>query len=149
MFCTSIVTPTIRSGLSCYRYNSLNYAYPSFVTERVYNEHFLAFYVVEMLVVVCWGHVTLAYDTFIVSMCIAVSYQLRTIADSYSRLTRPEPGGQWKNRIRIIVSLLMSPTKKWRYLSILHSPATTTKKKKIINVPKSKKSQSVRIVCEN
>jgi hypothetical protein len=67
-----------------YRYNSLNYVYP--VGERFYNDHFLAFYAVEMLQVVSWGHATIAYDTFVISMCIAIQFQLKTIADSYSTL---------------------------------------------------------------
>lgn len=71
-------------GVRRFRFNSLNYVYP--IDEQFYNEHFLWFYVPEMLAVVFWGHVTIAYDTFVISICIAIQYQLRMIADSYDAL---------------------------------------------------------------
>lgn len=67
-----------------FRYNSLNYVYP--ISEEFYNEHFLYFYVVEMLSVVFWGHGTVAYDTFVISICITIAFQLKTIAVSYISL---------------------------------------------------------------
>jgi len=67
-----------------FRYNSLNYVYP--ITEESYNENFLYFYVVEMLQVIFWGHGTVAYDTFVISICISIAFQLKTIAVSYTSL---------------------------------------------------------------
>jgi len=67
-----------------FRYNSLNYVYP--INEESYNEHFLYFYVIEMLHVVFWGHGTIAYDTFVISICISIAFQLKTIAISYTSL---------------------------------------------------------------
>lgn len=67
-----------------FRYNSLNYVYP--ISEEFYNGHFLYFYVVEMLQVVFWGHGTVAYDTFVISICITIAFQLKTIAASYISL---------------------------------------------------------------
>lgn len=72
------------------RYNSLNIVYP--VTERFFNDNFAAFYLIEMVQVIIWGHATIAYDSFVVSVCIAIYAQLGTIAQSYSRLcTAPKP----------------------------------------------------------
>ncbi|XP_025205601.1 putative odorant receptor 92a [Melanaphis sacchari] len=67
-----------------FRYNSLNYVYP--INEESYNEHFLYFYIVEMLQVVFWGHGTVAYDTFVISICISIAFQLKGIAVSYINL---------------------------------------------------------------
>ncbi|KAL5239850.1 hypothetical protein ACI65C_007260, partial [Semiaphis heraclei] len=67
-----------------FRYNSLNYVYP--ISEEFFNGHFLYFYVVEMLQAVIWGHGTVAYDTFVISICISIAFQLKTIAVSYISL---------------------------------------------------------------
>lgn len=67
-----------------FRYNSLNYVYP--INEKSYNENFLYFYVVEMLQVIFWGHGTVAYDTFVISICISIAFHLKTIAVSYTSL---------------------------------------------------------------
>jgi len=67
-----------------YRYNSFNNVYP--ISEKFYNEHFIYFYVIEMTQVLFWGHSTIAYDTYVISVCISIVFQLKTIADSYSNL---------------------------------------------------------------
>lgn len=67
-----------------FRSNTLNNVYP--VSEEFYNEHFLYFYIYEMHPSILWGHATIAYDTFVISICIAISFQLKTIANSYSSL---------------------------------------------------------------
>lgn len=67
------------------RYNSLNIVYP--VTEQFYNDNFLVFYFLDSIQIAIWGHVTILYDSFVVSMCIAIISQLRTIAESYNRMS--------------------------------------------------------------
>jgi len=67
-----------------FRFNSLNYVYP--ISEEFFNGHFLYFYAVEMLQAVFWGHGTVAYDTFVISICISIAFQLNTIAASYISL---------------------------------------------------------------
>lgn len=74
----------IKGGVQHNRYNSLNYVFP--VTDEFYNNNFFIFYIIETVQIAFWCHVTVAYDPFVISICIAIASQLKTIADSYSKL---------------------------------------------------------------
>lgn len=67
-----------------FRYNLFNYVYP--VSEQFYNEHFSYFYGIELIQIIFWAHGTIAYDTFVISICISIVFQLKTIAVSYASL---------------------------------------------------------------
>jgi len=72
----------VGNGFNYYRLNVLNLIFP--VNDTFYNEHFLTYYYIESILAIIWGHSTLVFDTILISMCMTFSYQLRTIADSYS-----------------------------------------------------------------
>lgn len=74
----------IRGDVQHFRYNSLNYVFP--ITDEFFNNNFIIFYMIETIQIAFWCHVTVAYDPFLISVCIAIAAQLKTIADSYSEL---------------------------------------------------------------
>jgi len=65
-----------------FRYNTINYIYP--ISDEFYNIHFLYFYVVEVIQLTIWCHGFISYDTFVISLCISIEYQLKTISASYT-----------------------------------------------------------------
>jgi len=65
-----------------YRFNVLNLIFP--VNDKYYNEHFLTYYFIESFLTIIWGHCVLGLDVVLISICVTISYQLRTIFDSYS-----------------------------------------------------------------
>jgi len=67
-----------------FRYNVINLKYP--VTAEFYNNNFLMFNLIEILTILFYFHSMIIYDYLIISMCIAITYQLKTISLSYSEL---------------------------------------------------------------
>ncbi|XP_025413656.1 uncharacterized protein LOC112685845 isoform X1 [Sipha flava] len=67
-----------------YRFSALNCLYP--VTDKFYNEHFIAYYCVESIILMCWGHIRMIFDVLGTSMCITIAFQLKMIANSFSML---------------------------------------------------------------
>lgn len=68
-----------------YRYNVLNLIlFP--VTVEFYNDNFTLFYLIETTALIFYCHSMLIYDCLIISMCITIKHQLKTIALSYSEL---------------------------------------------------------------
>lgn len=65
-----------------YRYGIINLIYP--VTDQFYNDHYLSYYIMEMTLGILWCHSTLIFDVLTISICVTLSYQLKTIANSYS-----------------------------------------------------------------
>jgi len=72
----------IGNSIYNYRLNVLNLIFP--VSDKFYNEQFLFYYFFESFISIIWGHCALIFDTIFISMCVTFSYQLRTVADSYS-----------------------------------------------------------------
>lgn len=68
-----------------YRFSALNCLYP--VTDKFYNEHFIAYYCAESIILICWGHARMVFDVLVTSLCITVAFQLKTIANSFSTLS--------------------------------------------------------------
>lgn len=75
----------IKNETKHYRYNVQNLPLPA--TEQFYNDKFLYFYIVEMIFAIVWSYCTWLFDFFILSMCITITYQLKTIADSYGNFS--------------------------------------------------------------
>jgi hypothetical protein len=67
-----------------YRYNMLNLLFP--VSNEFYNANFKLFYLLEMMALFCYGYSMMSFDYLVISMCIAIAYQLKMIAMSYSML---------------------------------------------------------------
>lgn len=91
-------------GVYKLRYNVLNNVYP--VTEQFYNDYFFVFYFFESTQVMIWGHLTTSYDSFVVSVCIAIAFQLRTIAESYSRICCKAKYANGESKLQTIVRRL-------------------------------------------
>jgi len=72
----------IGNSIYDYRLNVLNLIFP--VSDKFYNEHFVSYYFFESLLTIIWGHCALVFDSILISMCVTFSYQLRTVAYSYS-----------------------------------------------------------------
>jgi hypothetical protein len=66
-----------------YRFNILNFIFP--VTDQFYNDNFMIYYCIEFIVMILWGHCTLNFDILLMSMSITFKYQLKTIANSFSK----------------------------------------------------------------
>lgn len=67
-----------------YRYNMLNLLFP--VSDEFYNENFKLFYLLETVALLFYGYSMMSFDYLVISMCITITYQLKTIAMSYSTL---------------------------------------------------------------
>lgn len=69
---------------SQYRYNMLNLMFP--VSAQFYNNHFIVFYFLESIAVIVYGYSMVVFDNLVISVCITITYQLKSIALSYSAL---------------------------------------------------------------
>jgi len=67
-----------------YRVNVVGWVYP--VTDTFYNKYFYAFYMIETISLIFWGQMMWVFDILMISVCISIEFQLKTIADSYSLL---------------------------------------------------------------
>lgn len=67
-----------------YRYNMLNLIFP--VTAKFYNNNFYVFYLIETIVIFLYCYITNIYDFLVITMCINISYQLRTIKTSFNKI---------------------------------------------------------------
>lgn len=72
----------IDNDIEYYRYNVLNFIFP--VTGEFYNKHFINYYILESIITIILGHCILMYDILIISICITLRYQFKTIVNSYS-----------------------------------------------------------------
>ncbi|XP_060834790.1 uncharacterized protein LOC132917852 [Rhopalosiphum padi] len=72
------------NGVYKYRSNALGLVFP--VTDTFYNKYYLVFYTFEVVCLIFWGQMMWVFDILIISICISIEYQLKTIADSYSLL---------------------------------------------------------------
>jgi len=69
---------------SQYRYNMLNLIFP--VSDQFYNNNFIVFYLLESIALIAYGFSMMIFDNLAVSLCITITYQLKSIALSYSTL---------------------------------------------------------------
>lgn len=67
-----------------YRYNMLNLIFP--VTTKFDNDDFFVFYLMESILIIIYGYVMIIFDFLIVSTCLTIIYQLKTILSSYRKL---------------------------------------------------------------
>lgn len=68
-----------------YRYSVFNFIIP--ITDEIYNKYFIIIYVIEAVVMICFIHMAIVYDSIVITSCISVEYQLQRIASSYSAFT--------------------------------------------------------------
>lgn len=80
-------TPTEdeRNGFRQLRYISNNVALPA-IDDKFYNWRFPFFYAAESLRFLSCVHATFVFDLLVISMSLAIVYQLKTIARLYERL---------------------------------------------------------------
>lgn len=79
------VTVRYRDGTYCdYRLNVHNLYVP--VSSQTYNEYFTCFYVLEVAFGFCYIAFTVMFDNFVVSMCLAISSQIETVAEAFESL---------------------------------------------------------------
>jgi len=71
-------------GVHNYRSNAVGLVYP--VTDTFYNKYFYLFYMIETIILIFWGQMMWVFDILMISVCIIIEYQLKTIADSYRSL---------------------------------------------------------------
>ncbi|XP_022183355.1 uncharacterized protein LOC111042929 [Myzus persicae] len=69
---------------SQYRYNMLNLMFP--VSAQFYNNNFMVFYFLETIGVIFYGYSMVVFDNLVISVCITIAYQLKSIALSYRTL---------------------------------------------------------------
>jgi len=67
-----------------YRSNTIGLIFP--VTDTFYNKHFYVFFITETIFLIFWAEIEWVFDILMISVCICIEYQLKTIADSYSSL---------------------------------------------------------------
>ncbi|CAI6347113.1 unnamed protein product [Macrosiphum euphorbiae] len=71
-------------GIFSYRSNTIGLIYP--VTDTFFNKYFYVFFIIETIFLMFWAEIMWVFDILIISVCICIEYQLKTIADSYSSL---------------------------------------------------------------
>jgi len=69
---------------SQYRYNMLNLIFP--VSAQFYNNNFIVFYFLESIALIVYGYSMMVFDNLVFSVCITITYQLKSIALSYCSL---------------------------------------------------------------
>jgi len=67
-----------------YRYNVLNLIIP--VSTQFYNDSFYVFYLFEVITLIIFGYAMIIYDYLMIGFCVTITYQLKMIASSYSKL---------------------------------------------------------------
>lgn len=81
----SIVTIiNIDGSHSKYRMNIFNIYL--IASDETYNIHFYLFYVVEIIISICYVYFTIVFDVLMLLMCFAISYQLETISNTIESL---------------------------------------------------------------
>lgn len=65
-----------------YQYNIMNLVFPA--STDFYNEHFIVFYIFEITLTSIWAYCTMIFEMLIISICITLLYQFRTIFNSYT-----------------------------------------------------------------
>lgn len=76
------ISVTTENGTYHYRYNIANLVFP--VNDVFYNRHFFTYYAVELIIILNWANVIFIFDVLVISLCITLRYQLKTIVNSYS-----------------------------------------------------------------
>nr|UMT69223.1 odorant receptor 24 [Myzus persicae] len=71
-----------KDGVYNYRSNAIDLVYP--VTDTFYNKYFLVFYLLETILLIFWSQMMWVFDILMISVCISIEHQLKTIAASYS-----------------------------------------------------------------
>ncbi|CAH1724318.1 unnamed protein product [Aphis gossypii] len=72
------------NSTSNYHFNPYNMYF--LVSNETYNEWHLIFHLLEWMFGLCFVMFMVLFDTFMVSMCIAITYQMRCVAAAYRRL---------------------------------------------------------------
>jgi len=67
-----------------YRSNVVGLIYP--VTDTFYNKNFHLFFITETIFLINWGQMMWVFDILMITVCISIEYQLKTIANSYGSL---------------------------------------------------------------
>lgn len=67
-----------------YRTNVVNYIFA--IDGVSHDEYFAMFYPIETISMIFYCHVELTFDVLLISLCIAGSHQLKTVADSFANL---------------------------------------------------------------
>jgi len=80
----SFIKIKFKDGVYKYRSSALGFIFP--ISDTFYNKYFTVFYTFESLVLIMWGHMMWGFDILMISVCISIKYQLKTIAESYSLL---------------------------------------------------------------
>lgn len=80
-----------------YRYNMLNLLFP--VSTQFYNDNFTVFYLFETIILTIYGYSMIVFDCLIISFCLTIVFQLRTIASSYSTLGYNHTNNQIKSKL--------------------------------------------------
>lgn len=65
-----------------YRYNVVNLVFP--VTDTFYNRYFYIYYILECMIIININNSLTVFDFLIISLCITLRYQLKTIVNSFS-----------------------------------------------------------------
>lgn len=65
-----------------YRANIFNFMYPA--TDKFYNENFTVYYIVEIAILIIWIYSIVIFDYLMISICIVIIFELKTIVHSYS-----------------------------------------------------------------
>ncbi|KAF0766000.1 odorant receptor 46a-like, partial [Aphis craccivora] len=58
----------------------------SYTSHETYNMHFYIFYIIEIIVSVCYVYFTIIFDVLMLLICFAISYQLETISSTIKSL---------------------------------------------------------------
>jgi len=82
IFSNYYIEVNVENTIYYYHNNIMNLYFPA--NDKFYNENFLTYFCIESIMTICWAYSLLIFDIILMSMCVAFSYQLRTIGNSYS-----------------------------------------------------------------
>lgn len=107
------LTAQTADGPRRYRYNPINVMLPA-VSDAFYNRHFAFFYAAESLSFLFCLHATFVFDLLVITIGLAVVYQLRAVARLYGRLAWAHAnGGSLTGREYITYVTLSPPPHTW------------------------------------
>lgn len=107
-----IVVKSTNDTYNHYHYNILSIIFP--VTEQYYNNNFIHFYLLESLGLIVYGYSMMNFDYLIISICLTITYQLKMISKSYSKLGFNHIQGNIKGKKLVIIIIFFYFTFKFQ-----------------------------------
>lgn len=110
-------TINIKNNLYHYSFTPMNFILP--VSDEFYNKYLYVFYIFDSLSGICISHLSLMYDFIVITICISIECQLKSIAKSYSTLFM-EKQTTSKYILVNIIFLIFEIIQFFSYKSLIH-----------------------------